>query len=133
VEYFHKVSNTTFLYTFRVVKVVSAFNIDVVLRVVKTQRVFYKAENMWGCHLLKNPLLFKFFGKYYEHLVVNGSYFKCPIEPKIYYLKNEPSLSMFPTIHLPGHFQLSMRIKIPNSSHPFIMETLWKYNVVRIK
>ncbi|XP_016946388.1 uncharacterized protein LOC108022054 [Drosophila biarmipes] len=133
VEYFHKVPNTTFLHTFRVTKLISSFNIDVVVKVVKTQRVFYKSENIRGCDLLKNPLLFKNFGKSYKHLVVNGSFFKCPIEPKVYYLKNEPSMSTFPTVHPTGHFQLTMRLKIPNSPHPFAMKTLWIYNIVRIK
>nr|XP_017005995.1 uncharacterized protein LOC108063434 [Drosophila takahashii] len=133
VEYFHKVPNSTMVYTFRVVKAISAFTIDIVVKVVKTQRVFYKTENIRGCDFLKNPLLFKMFGETYKKLVVNGSYFKCPITPKIYYLKNDATISIIPTLHPPGRFQLSMRVKIAQSSHPFAMEMLWKYRIMRIK
>ncbi|XP_016946387.1 uncharacterized protein LOC108022053 [Drosophila biarmipes] len=133
VEYFRKVPNTTFLFTFRVMKTIPTFNIDIVLSVLKTNRVLYKAEDIKGCDLVKNPRMFKNFGRSFTHLVVNGSYFKCPIEPRIYYLQNEPLMSMFPSVHLAGHFQLSMRLKIPNSYQPFVMESTWKYKISRVK
>jgi len=133
VEYFRKVPNTKLLYTFRVVKLAPAFTIDITVKVLKTQRIFYKMEDIKGCDFLNNPVLFKVFGETYKHLVVNGSYFKCPIKPKVYYLKNEGSVSLIPGIHPPGRFQLSMRVKMAESRHPFVMEMLWKYKIVRIK
>ncbi|XP_016979436.1 uncharacterized protein LOC108044803 [Drosophila rhopaloa] len=133
VEYFRKVPNTKLLYTFRVVKLASAFTIDITVKVIKTKRIFYKMENIAGCEFLNNPLLFKVFGETYKHLVVNGSYFKCPIKPKVYYLKNEATVSLIPSIHPPGRFQLSMRVKMAESRRPFVMEMLWKYKIVRIK
>ncbi|KAH8367197.1 hypothetical protein KR084_007831 [Drosophila pseudotakahashii] len=133
VEYFHKVPNTKLLYTFRVVKLAPAFTIDMNVKVLKTQRIMYKMENVKGCDFLNNPLLFKVFGETYKHLVVNGSYFKCPIKPKVYYIKNEGVVSMIPGIHPPGRFQLTTRIRMTESRHPFVMEMVWKYKIVRIK
>jgi len=133
VEYFQKVPNTKLLYTFRVVKLAPAFTINITMKVLKTQRVLYKMEDIKGCDFLNNPVLFKVFGETYKHLVVNGSYFKCPIKPKVYYLKNEGTVSMIPTVHPPGRFQLTTRIKMAESRQPFVMEMLWKYKIVRIK
>ncbi|KAH8272552.1 hypothetical protein KR026_005782, partial [Drosophila bipectinata] len=132
VEYFHKVPNSGLLYTFRVVKLASAFSIDIVSKVTKTQRIMYKMVNISGCEFLSNPILYKAFDAAYKSLVVNGSFFKCPIKPKVYFLKNEATLSLFPSFHPPGRFQLSMRVKMRESRGPFVMEMLWKYKIVRI-
>ncbi|KAH8331727.1 hypothetical protein KR074_010394, partial [Drosophila pseudoananassae] len=132
VEYFHKVANSGLLYTFRVVKLASAFTIDIVSKVTKTQRIMYKMVNISGCEFLNNPILNKAFDVAYKSLVVNGSFFKCPIKPKVYFLKNEATLSLFPSFHPPGRFQLSMRVKMRESRAPFVMEMLWKYKIVRI-
>ncbi|XP_017068629.1 uncharacterized protein LOC108106215, partial [Drosophila eugracilis] len=133
VDYFYKVPNSSYLYTFRVVKQVSVFTIDVIIKMVKSKTIFYKAENIKGCDFLNNPLLFKLFGESYKHLVVNGSFFKCPIQPKVYYLKYEAAKTVVPRIHPPGHFQVSMRVKVAESSHPYVMEMLWKYKIRHIK
>ncbi|XP_044312584.1 uncharacterized protein LOC108044804 [Drosophila rhopaloa] len=133
VEYFHKVPNKKQLYTFRVVKLAPAFTIDITTKVMKTQRVLYKMENIGGCEFLNNPLLFKALHETYNRLLVNGSYFKCPIKPKVYYLKSENTMSFLPSFHPPGQFQLSVRVKMAESRRPFVMEMLWKFKIVRIK
>ncbi|XP_041563270.1 uncharacterized protein LOC108150083 [Drosophila elegans] len=133
VEYFKRVSNSSLLYTFRVVKLAPTFTIDITMKVAKTRRILYKMEQIKGCEFLNNPVLFKVLSKTYEGLVVNGSYFKCPIKPKVYFLKHEGTIALFPSIHPPGRFQLSVRIKMSESRRPFVMEMLWKYKVLRIK
>ncbi|XP_034654594.1 uncharacterized protein LOC117892454 [Drosophila subobscura] len=133
VEYFRKVPEAGLLYTFRVVRPANAFSIDITVKVLKTQRVLYRTANINGCEFLRNPLMSKVFGTVYKQLVVNGSFFKCPIPPKVYFLKNEATVAMFPTIHPPGHFQLSMRVKMSESRQPYVMEMLWKYKIVRNK
>ncbi|KAH8309150.1 hypothetical protein KR059_006374, partial [Drosophila kikkawai] len=131
VEYFKKVPNTDFLYTFRVVKLAAAFTIDINIKVQKTHKVLYKTENINGCAFLNNPLISKVFDAAYKTLVVNGSFFKCPIKPKVYYLKNK-DMVFVPDFHPAGRFQLSMRVKMAEGRHPFVMEMLWKYKVVRL-
>nr|XP_044248738.1 uncharacterized protein LOC108063433 [Drosophila takahashii] len=133
VEYFHKVPGSKLLYSFRVVKLAPAFTINITMKVVKTQRIFYSVENIKGCDFLNNPVLFKMFGETYKRLVVNGSYFKCPIKPKVYLIKNDGLMTMVPSIHPPESFQLSVRIRMGESRQPFVMEMLWKYKIVRIK
>ncbi|XP_022231215.1 uncharacterized protein LOC111080094 [Drosophila obscura] len=133
VEYFHKVPNAGLLYTFRVTRPATAFTIDITVKVLKTQRVMYRTENINGCEFLSNPLLSKVLGVVYKQLVVNGSFFKCPIKPSVYFLKNEGTVAMVPSFHPPGHFQLTMRVKMRDSRKPFVMQMLWKYRIVRIK
>ncbi|XP_016979438.2 uncharacterized protein LOC108044805, partial [Drosophila rhopaloa] len=133
VTFFHNVANSKVLHTFRVVKLVSAFTIDIKMKVLKTQRILYKLENINGCEFLSNPVRLGVIGENYKHLVVNGSFFKCPIKPNIYYLKSENILSLIPNIHPPGRFQLSLRVKVAESSQPFNLEMLLKYNIIRIK
>ncbi|XP_022231240.2 uncharacterized protein LOC111080103 [Drosophila obscura] len=134
VEYFHRVPNTAEpLYTFRVLKLASAFTIDFAVRVRKTQRVMYKLDNFDGCRFLENPLMNRIFGSVYKKLIVNGSFFSCPIKPGVYFLKNEGSVAMLPSFHPTGRYQVSMQVKMPNSRDPFVMQMLWMYNIVRIK
>ncbi|KMY92779.1 LOW QUALITY PROTEIN: uncharacterized protein LOC27206420 [Drosophila simulans] len=133
VEYFHRVPDSKILYTFRVVKLAPAFTISITIKVLKTHRIMYKIENFKGCEFLNNPVIFKMFGESYKTLVVNGSYFKCPIKPKVYYLKTDGIMSMIPGVHPFGRFQLSMRVKMKESRKPFVMEMLLNYTIVRIK
>ncbi|KPU76007.1 uncharacterized protein Dana_GF27602 [Drosophila ananassae] len=133
VEYFHKVPKTASLYTFRVVKLAPSFTIDIATRVQKTKRILYKVDNLDGCGFLKNPLLSRIFGPVYKRLVVNGSFFGCPIKPKVYFLKNEGTEAMLPAFQPPGRYQITMRVRMKESPDPFVMEMLWVYNVVRIK
>ncbi|XP_002016482.2 uncharacterized protein LOC6590828 [Drosophila persimilis] len=133
VEYFRKVPDAGLLYTFRVARPAAAFSIDITGKVLKTQKVMYRTENINGCEFLRNPLMSKVFGIVYKHLVVNGTFFECPIKPNVYFLKNEGAMAVLPSFHPPGRFQLSMRVKMAESRQPFVMEMLWKYRIVRIK
>ncbi|KAH8400954.1 hypothetical protein KR009_002038, partial [Drosophila setifemur] len=133
VEYFRKVPNSVLLYTFRVVKLAPAFTIDIVVKVLKTQRLMYKMVNIDGCEFLNNPVLSKVLGATYRQLVVNGSFFKCPIKPKVYYLKNDITAALLSNFHPAGRFQLSMRVRMAESRKPYVMEMLWKYKIARIK
>ncbi|KAH8237154.1 hypothetical protein KR038_005732, partial [Drosophila bunnanda] len=132
VEYFKKVPNSSFLYTFGVVKLAAAFTIDITMEAQKTHKVLYKTENINGCAFLNNPLMSKVFDATYKSLVVNGSFFKCPIKPKVYYLQNKVLTPVVPSFHPAGRFQLTTRVKMSKSRHPFIMELLWKYKIVRL-
>ncbi|XP_034142209.1 uncharacterized protein LOC117592477 [Drosophila guanche] len=131
VEYFHSVPNAVSLYTFRVVKLAPAFTIDIAVRVRKTKRVMYKVDNVDGCLFLRNPLMNRIFGSVYKRLIVNGSWFSCPIQPGIYFLKNEGSLEMLPSFHPTGRYQVTVQMKMPNSGGPFVMQMMWIYNIVR--
>ncbi|KAH8357077.1 hypothetical protein KR200_001853, partial [Drosophila serrata] len=133
VDYFRKVPNTLNLYTFRVVKLASKFTIDIAVRVLKTKRVMYKVDNLDGCYFLTNPLMNRVFGSVYKKLIVNGTFFNCPIKPDVYYLRNEGSVEMLPSFHPPGKYQVTMRVKMHESPGPFVMEMLWIYSVVKIK
>ncbi|XP_017068628.1 uncharacterized protein LOC108106214 [Drosophila eugracilis] len=133
VEYFEKVPDSKVLYTYRVVKLTSAFTINIVIKALKSLRIMYKVENLKGCEFLNNPWIYKLFGEAYKNLVVNGSYLKCPIKPKIYFLKAMGVMYMIPRVNLPGRFQLTMHLKTPESRKPFVMEMVLKYTIVRIK
>ncbi|XP_017005992.1 uncharacterized protein [Drosophila takahashii] len=133
VEYFRKVPDKVDIYTFRVVKLASTFSIDIAVRVLKTKRVMYKVDNLDGCQFLMNPLMNRVFGSVYKRLIVNGTFFSCPIKPGVYYLRNEGSVAMLPSFHPPGRYQITMRVRMHESRAPFVMEMLWIYNVVKIK
>jgi len=122
VDYFRKVPNTVDIYTFRVVKLASAFTINIAVRVLKTKRVMYKVDNLDGCQFLMNPLMNRVFGSVYKRLIVNGTFFSCPIKPGVYYLRNEGSVDMLPSFHPPGRYQITMRIRMHESKAPFVME-----------
>ncbi|XP_017860798.1 PREDICTED: uncharacterized protein LOC108612427 [Drosophila arizonae] len=129
VEYFKKVPNQDELYTFRVVKKAASFTINIELRSVKSQRVLYELKRVDGCQFLENQFYKKMFVESYNTLVVNNSFFKCPIAPKVYYLKNLTNALISPTFHPTGHYQAFVQIKMAESPSPFIMEILWKYKV----
>ncbi|XP_017053587.2 uncharacterized protein LOC108096489 [Drosophila ficusphila] len=133
VEYFQKVTNSSqHIHTFRVTKLVSAFSIDVMEKVKKTHRIFYKTKISRGCDFINNPMPYKVFGESFKKMAVNGSFIKCPVKPKIYYINTEGPTSVIPSVHSPGSFQLRMRIKVPESSRPFAMEMLWKFKIVYV-
>ncbi|KAH8400956.1 hypothetical protein KR009_002044, partial [Drosophila setifemur] len=133
VEYFHKVPKTVSLYTFRVVKLAPKFTINFSVRVLKTKRIMYKVDNLDGCQFLNNPLMNRIFGSVYKRIVVNSSYFSCPIKPGVYYIKNEGTVTMLPTFQPPGRYQVTMQTKMKESPDPYTMQMLWVYNVERIK
>lgn len=132
VEYFHKVTGQELLHSFRVVKQVPSFTINVVMRALRSQRIMYKMDNLNGCQFLHNPLLNKVFSQAYHAMIVNGSFFKCPIEPRVYFLTNLGTPKAIPNIHPAGRFQLNVRIKISEIKAPFVMEVIWKYNVIKL-
>lgn len=91
----------------------------------------YKINNMDGCQFVNNPLINKVLAGSYNNMIVNKSFFKCPIEPKVYYLKNIENAFVKPLFHPLGHYQLCLRVKMPESPAPFVMQILWKYKVVK--
>jgi len=133
VEYFRPVPNQGTLHTFRVVKMAPSFTVSIVMRVIKTQRIMYKVNNLDGCQFVNNPLMNKILASTYNTLIVNNSFFKCPIHPKVYYLKNVAKAFIMPTFHPLGHYQLTMRVHMSQSPAPFVMEILWKYKVINIR
>lgn len=91
----------------------------------------YKMENLNGCQFLNNPLLNRAFAHSYNLIIFNKTFFKCPILPKVYYLTNLGNTKMIPNFHPAGRFQINVRIKMPESRAPFVMEVIWKYNVIK--
>lgn len=129
VEYFKKVPDQTLLYTFRVVKPAASFSISITMRAVKSQRILYQLKKIDGCQFLSNQFFKKMFAESYATLIVNNSFFNCPISPKVYYLKNLTNALISPIFHPTGYYQASVRIRMPETSAPFVMEIVWKYNV----
>ncbi|KAH8395194.1 hypothetical protein KR222_001394, partial [Zaprionus bogoriensis] len=133
VEYFRRVPGKQMLHTFRVVKLAPAFTLSIMMRNVRSKRVMYKVNNLDGCQFVNNPLMNKVMASTYNMLIVNNTFFKCPIEPRVYYLKNVDQALIMPSIHPLGHYQLTMRVKMAKSPAPFVMEILWNYKVITHK
>lgn len=130
-EYFRKIPHQERLYSLRVVKMASSFSISIVIRVLRSQRILYKIDNLNGCQFLNNPLMQnKVFAGSYNMFIYNKTFFKCPILPKIYYLNNLDMPQIIPSFHPPGRFQLNVRIKMAETKAPFVLEVIWKYNVM---
>ncbi|KAH8302475.1 hypothetical protein KR044_007323, partial [Drosophila immigrans] len=130
VEYFRPVPNQT-LHTFRVVKLAPSFSLSIVMRAIKSQRVMYKISNLEGCQFVNNPMINKVLAPTYRTMVVNNTFFKCPIQPKVYFLKDVSKAFIVPDIHPIGHYQLTVRVKMSQSPAPFVMQVLWKYRVLK--
>ncbi|KAH8371086.1 hypothetical protein KR093_006188, partial [Drosophila rubida] len=131
VEYFRPVSNSSTLHTFRVVKLASSFSLSIVMRAIKSQRVMYKISNMDGCVFVNNPMINKALAPTYQTLVVNNTFFKCPIQPKVYFLKNVSKAFIVPAMHPVGRYQLTVSVKMSQSPAPFVMQVVWKYKVLK--
>ncbi|XP_034481318.1 uncharacterized protein LOC117786993 [Drosophila innubila] len=133
VEYFHPVPNQETLHTFRVVRLAPSFTLNIVMRAIKSQRIMYKINNLDGCQFVNNPFMNKVLASTYNTLIVNNSFFKCPIQPKVYYLKNVGKAFMMPTFHPLGQYQLTMGLHMSQSRAPFVMQIVWKYKVLNIR
>ncbi|KAH8369954.1 hypothetical protein KR093_001576, partial [Drosophila rubida] len=133
VEYFRNVPGSAMLYTFRVAKLAPAFSISVVIRAFTSQSLMYQVNNLDGCQFLNNPLISKTLSKTYQAIVANKTVFRCPIQPKVYFLQNMVRAKLVPRMHPPGRYQVSVRIHMSLSPAPFVMEVIWKYNVVHFK
>ncbi|KAH8302482.1 hypothetical protein KR044_007326 [Drosophila immigrans] len=133
VEYFHKVPESEMLYTFRVVKLAPTFTITVTIRALKSQRIMYQINKLDGCQFLNNPILSKPLARTYHAIVANNTIFRCPIPPKVYFLRNMLKAKLLIRLHPPGRFQVSVNIQTSLSSAPFVMEVIWKYSVAYIK
>ncbi|KAH8272817.1 hypothetical protein KR018_000709, partial [Drosophila ironensis] len=93
-----------------------------------SKRVAYKVQNFFLCNFLNNRLVSKLYSFYYEEFVGNGTVFKCPIRPGIYYLKNSLSAQIVPSFHPTGKFRLTVRLKSEKSAN-FSAELIWRYRV----
>ncbi|KAH8302481.1 hypothetical protein KR044_007325, partial [Drosophila immigrans] len=129
VEYFRQEPNSGF-HVFRVVKAVNSFTIGIMIRAFTSKRIMYQLNHLNGCQFLNNPFISQAMNHTYRTIIANNSVFRCPIPPKVYFLQNLRKAKVFRNFHPPGRYQLSMRVKTPTSSSPFVMEVLWKYNVI---
>ncbi|KAH8302476.1 hypothetical protein KR044_007324, partial [Drosophila immigrans] len=129
VEYFRQVNNTE-LYTFRVVKEAASFTIGVTIKALTSQRIMYQIKKIEGCQFLNNPFMSRAFGRTYQMIVANKTFFKCPIAPKVYFLHNMRQAKALQYFHPPGRYHLIMRVKMSSSPAPFVMEVIWKYKVI---
>ncbi|KAH8369955.1 hypothetical protein KR093_001575 [Drosophila rubida] len=133
VEYFRNVPGSAMLYTFRVAKLAPTFSISVIIRALTSQRLMYQMNNLDGCLFLNNPLISKALRHTYQAIVANKTVFRCPIEPKVYFLKNMARAKFINRLHPYGRYQVNVRIHMPLSPASFVMEVIWKYNVVHFK
>ncbi|EDV96958.1 GH16566 [Drosophila grimshawi] len=131
VEYFRQVPGNKLLYTFRVVKPAPAFSINIFTRALKNHQLMYNIS-LDGCQFLKNPLFKKVLGEVYRSMLVNES-FTCPMKPKIYFIRSLVVTLKLPSFHPAGQFQYKMRVKMPQSKAPFVMEINAKYKVVILR
>lgn len=131
VEFFDKVPHNDFLYTFRVAKLAPSFFINITLRAVKTQRVMYKIS-LEGCAFLNNPIMNKVLGSTYRKVLVNTT-FKCPIQPRVYFMRSPSAVYIMPSFHPGGKFHMNARIKMSQSPAPFVMEIEWIYSIIHLK
>ncbi|XP_062132105.1 uncharacterized protein LOC133842848 isoform X1 [Drosophila sulfurigaster albostrigata] len=131
VEYFDIVPNKILLFTFRVAKVAPSFNLTITTRSAKTKRVMYKIT-VDGCPFLSNPIINKVLGSTYRKILVNTT-FKCPIPPKVYFMKNVAALFAMPAFHPAGQFQMNARVRMPQTNAPFVMDINWKYSIEHLK
>lgn len=131
VEFFDKVPHKELLYTFRVAKLAPSFTINIIMRAVKTQRVMYKIK-LEGCSFLNNPIMNKALGSAYRKVLVNTT-FKCPIQPRVYFMRSAAVTLLMPAFHPDGRYHLNARIKMSQSPSPFVMEIDWKYSIIHMK
>lgn len=133
VEYFHKSPVIETLYTFRVVKPAPTFSISIILRAVASHRIMYRLKNLDGCQFISNPIMNKVFAQVFNAIIVNNTINGCPILPKVYFLKNMADPKVIPTFHPIGRYQTNVRIHMSQSPGPYVMEVIWRYNVVNVK
>ncbi|KAH8303064.1 hypothetical protein KR044_004015, partial [Drosophila immigrans] len=133
VEYFEHVPGTENLLRFKVIKAATKFNVGINLRPVKSHNYIYKLNKLDGCQFVNSPVANKVFGSIYRNLIVNRSYFHCPITPGVYYLRNFLTANLMPVYHPAGHFQLTVNVSSPFSSAPYIMRMVWIYRISFIK
>jgi len=88
--------------------------------------------NMDGCAFLNNPIMNKVLGSTYRRLLVNTT-FKCPIPPKVYFMRSAAMTYVTPEFHPAGRYHLNARIKMSQTRAPFVMEVDWKYNIIHLK
>ncbi|KAH8369951.1 hypothetical protein KR093_001541, partial [Drosophila rubida] len=131
VEYFDKVPHTQLLYTFRVAKVAPTFTLALVMRSVKTKRVMYKIS-VDGCPFLSNPIMNKALAPIYRRVLVNTT-FKCPIPPRVYFMRSVAAAFEMPSFHPDGRYHMNARIKMSQSRAPYVMEIDWKYSIIHLK
>ncbi|KAH8406293.1 hypothetical protein KR215_010660, partial [Drosophila sulfurigaster] len=133
VEYFEPVPGSDKLIRFKVIKTATKFNVGIKIRAVKSQTFMYSLDKLDGCTFLNSPVANKVFGNFYRHLFVNNSFFRCPIKPGIYYLKNFLTVNLIPAHHPAGHFQLTVSVSSPFSSAAYIMRMVWTYRISFVK
>ncbi|XP_030571442.1 uncharacterized protein LOC115770344 [Drosophila novamexicana] len=69
----------------------------------------------------------------FNAIIVNNTINGCPILPKVYFLKNMADPKVIPTFHPIGRYQTNVRIHMSQSPGPYVMEVIWRYNVVNVK
>lgn len=74
----------------------------------------------------------KFFSQYYNAFIVNGSYFHCPLKPKMYYVNNQFKFKLS-LQHPVGKFGITVRMNVPKNRSPYILQVLCNYTVSAIR
>ncbi|KAH8369539.1 hypothetical protein KR093_000069, partial [Drosophila rubida] len=133
VEYFEHVPGTANLLRFKVIKTATTFNVGIYLRALKSHSYIYRLDKLDGCHFVNTPIANQVFRKFYRNLVVNNSFFHCPIRTGTYYLRNLLTASLMPSFHPAGHFQLTVNVSSPFSSASYIMRMVWTYRISFLK
>ncbi|XP_017068625.2 uncharacterized protein LOC108106212 [Drosophila eugracilis] len=131
VEYFGIAPEDTHLLMINSTKVVKSVFLESRISNMETNRTIYNVKNIAICSFLNNRLMSKLYSAIYDQFVGNSSIFKCPIQPGVYYLRNDVRELDVPMFHPPGKFSLTVRIKELKDG-PVVLQIFWKYRVLRI-
>ncbi|KAH8367151.1 hypothetical protein KR084_004646, partial [Drosophila pseudotakahashii] len=130
VEYFGSVPGESQMLMINSTKLAKKLFMDNRIENEGTNRTVYNIKNFPVCNFLNNRLLSKIYSMLYEEFVGNSTVFKCPIQPGVYYLRNNLREIDVPLFHPPGKFRLTVRLKAePEGS--FALEITWRYRVIR--
>lgn len=121
------------VFSFKPTRQVDSFFLDIQVKSQTTERILFDLKYKNACRFLNNPFINNVFSRIYNDIVVNNSYFKCPIKPGIYYLSNKVTPNVISFLHPAGRYRLTVRINTSQSEMPFIMEIVCNYNIVAVK
>ncbi|XP_070069646.1 uncharacterized protein [Drosophila takahashii] len=130
VEYFGLVPGESQMLMINSTKLVKKLFMDNRIENEGTNRTVYNIKNFAVCSFLNNRLLSKIYSVFYEEFVGNSTVFKCPIQPGVYYLRNNLREIVVPLFHPPGKFRLIVRLKT-EAEGSFTVEITWRYRVIR--
>lgn len=132
VKYFRKTSPESNIYEFEIIKPVSKFYIDAYVKSNSKNKEVYNIKNMDGCIFMSNPLVNRLFHNFYKSLLVNKTFYSCPMKIGTYFIRNEFSKNIMSPIHPRGNFTLNVQLK-NNTNNGVLLDLNWSYRLVKVK